>query len=347
MEGQIEKKLMLNRVLFFSVVFITWLVLMVQSSSAAGNIEAGREVFLVCVACHSLEPNQHMTGPSLAGIFGRTSGTIEGFTRYSPAIKLADIIWNLETLDSWLENPQKLIPNNRMPFNGIRDKQARTDLIAFLKDSTEADRSASKNSEARKKTRTRPRLDLKNIVPQRQVKTIRHQGDTYYVTTMAGSSFPFWEFNLRLKTDSSHKGPNVGHPALIPASMRGDRAFVIFSNPSEINAFIEVSEGGQPKPAAPDEGKKKISNTKPNLKNIGSNRQIKSIRYCGDTYHVTTVSGFTVPFWESNLRFKTDSSRKGPNEGVPVIVPSGMRGDRASIIFSNLSEVKVFIKPKC
>ena len=34
-----------------------------------------------------------------------------------------------------------------------------------------------------------------------------------------------------LRTDSSDKGPEPGHPVLIPASMMGDRAFVIFAAP--------------------------------------------------------------------------------------------------------------------
>ncbi len=51
---------------------------------------------------------------------------------------------------------------------------------------------------------------------------------------------PFWEFNFRFKTDTSENGPPEGHPALLRASMRGDRAFVIFASPSEISAFIET-----------------------------------------------------------------------------------------------------------
>jgi cytochrome c len=47
-----------------------------------------------------------------------------------------------------------------------------------------------------------------------------------------------WEFNLRLKTDSSEQGPPEGKPAIIGAGMRGDRASVVFSKPSEISSFI-------------------------------------------------------------------------------------------------------------
>jgi hypothetical protein len=35
------------------------------------------------------------------------------------------------------------------------------------------------------------------------------------------------------------KGPEPGHPVLIPTSMMGDRAFVILAAPEEISGFIE------------------------------------------------------------------------------------------------------------
>ena len=82
-------------------------------------------------------------------------------------------------------------------------------------------------------------MDLKAIGPDDQVASISHCGDTYRVATAAGKTTPFWEFNLRFKTDSSDKGPAKGKPALLPASMGGDRAFVIFSTPIEMSTFIK------------------------------------------------------------------------------------------------------------
>ena len=52
-------------------------------AAAEGDPESGAQHFRVCAACHSLEPGRHLTGPSLAGIWGREAGTVEGFTRYS------------------------------------------------------------------------------------------------------------------------------------------------------------------------------------------------------------------------------------------------------------------------
>jgi len=72
----------------------------------------------------------------------------------------------------------------------------------------------------------------------------------------------------------------------------------------------------------------------PNLKSIEPSHQIKSITYCHDTYRVTTADGKTRAFWERNLRLKTDSSKDGPQNGAPALVPAGMMGDRANVIFA-------------
>ena len=98
---------------------------------SAGDAAAGRQVFRVCGACHSLEPGRTLVGPSLAGLIGRQSGTVEGFD-YSTAMKQAHIIWGPRTLDAYLTDPQKVVPGNRMPFPGLQSALDRRDVIAFL-----------------------------------------------------------------------------------------------------------------------------------------------------------------------------------------------------------------------
>ena len=83
------------------------------------------------------------------------------------------------------------------------------------------------------------------------------------------------------------------------------------------------------------------------LKKLGPDRQVQAIRYCRDTYQVTTADGESWDFWEANLRFKTDSSDTGPLSGKPIIVPAGMMGDRASVFFAAPEEIGVFIKHEC
>ena len=110
-----------------------------EDSRAAGNPQKGSQVFRQCLACHSLEPGRHLTGPSLANIWGRKAGTAKEFYRYSKALRSANITWNAETLDAWLKDPSAFIPNNYMGFAGIESAQARQDLIAYLKVATSSE----------------------------------------------------------------------------------------------------------------------------------------------------------------------------------------------------------------
>jgi cytochrome c len=204
----------------------------------AADIANGERLFRACSGCHSMEPGRHLTGPSLAGAFGRRAGTAEGFRRYSDALKSADLIWMEDTLDAWLTDPKGLIPGNLMTFPGIDDPEARRDLIAFIQAAQSGAPQGSGQGEGG--MMGGPALDdLENLPPENQVDAITYCGDTYRVTTRAGQTIPFWEFNLRFKTDSSDRGPSKGSPALLRASMMGDRAFVIFADPAEISSFIQ------------------------------------------------------------------------------------------------------------
>src|SRR6267142_92532 len=85
----------------------------------------------------------------------------------------------------------------------------------------------------------------------------------------------------------------------------------------------------------------------PNLKKLEPGIQVKSISYCHDTYRVTTADGKTRAFWERNLRFRTDSSKDGPEKGSPAVMPAGMMGDRASVIFAAPDEINKLIETRC
>ncbi len=80
--------------------------------------------------------------------------------------------------------------------------------------------------------------NLKQLDAAERVQAITYCKDTYIVTTANGQQRKFWERNLRLKTDSSSDGPEKKAPALVRAGMMGDRADVIFAEPSEISALI-------------------------------------------------------------------------------------------------------------
>src|SRR5215831_12498351 len=102
-----------------------------MSEANDGDAAAGRQVFRKCQACHSMEPGKNMLGPSLGGLLGRKAGTEAGYN-YSPAMKQADITWDVKTLDTYLADPQKTVPGNKMPFPGLKTDHDRADIIAFL-----------------------------------------------------------------------------------------------------------------------------------------------------------------------------------------------------------------------
>ena len=103
------------------------------AAHAAGDADRGRREFLRCAACHTATPNAHKLGPSLATIWRRRAGTVDGFANYSAALKGAAIVWDESTLDAWLRDPKTLVPGNRMVMGGIGNARIRRDLIEYLK----------------------------------------------------------------------------------------------------------------------------------------------------------------------------------------------------------------------
>jgi cytochrome c len=98
-------------------------------AALAGDAIRGKTVFEKrCTGCHALTTDRE--GPRLQGVFGRPAAFIPGFP-YSAALRQAQIVWNEQTLDRWLSDPDSFIPNSNMDFRVPRP-QERNDLIAYL-----------------------------------------------------------------------------------------------------------------------------------------------------------------------------------------------------------------------
>src|SRR5512139_4339035 len=102
--------------------------------AADGDATRGADIYQRCLACHSLEHNR--SGPRHCGLFGRRAGTLPGYP-YSAAMKKYGETWNAETLDTYLQNPLKVVPGTKMAYAGVKDPQERADLIAYLKQATQ------------------------------------------------------------------------------------------------------------------------------------------------------------------------------------------------------------------
>jgi cytochrome c len=82
-----------------------------------------------CGGCHALDSDKG--GPRLGGVYGRTSASLDGF-QYSDALKKAKIVWKEDTLDRWLTDTEKLVPDNDMTFH-VEKADERREIIAYLK----------------------------------------------------------------------------------------------------------------------------------------------------------------------------------------------------------------------
>ncbi len=100
-------------------------------TALAGDAAAGEKSFAKCKACHAVVAGKNGVGPSLAGVVGRASGSVDGF-KYSDAAKGAGVTWTAETLDKYLADPKGFMPGNKMIFPGLKDAAERANVIAYL-----------------------------------------------------------------------------------------------------------------------------------------------------------------------------------------------------------------------
>lgn len=226
-----------NRLIAYCAVLAMFVVS--ASAAGAGDAARGANVFRACAACHSLAAGEHLTGPSLAGVWRHKAASAKGFARYSQALERSGLVWNADTLDRWLADPEGLVPGTSMTFPGLRDARSRQDLIAYLQHIAEG--KAPVAAQRGGMHGTPSKADLKQAPPEGQVTAISRCRDTYTVTTADAKATKVWEFNMRFKTDSSALGPRPGKPVVVGAGMQGDRASIVFAAPAEISGFIKES----------------------------------------------------------------------------------------------------------
>jgi cytochrome c len=113
-----------------AVMLAALMALAAAQAEADGDAMHGQQIYESrCIACHS--PDANRVGPMHRGVFGRKAGSLVDYT-YSKALKGAAFVWNDETLDKWLTNPQAFVPGQKMNFK-VPKAEDRADVIAYLK----------------------------------------------------------------------------------------------------------------------------------------------------------------------------------------------------------------------
>ena len=106
------------------------LALLWASAAQAADVAHGEALYEGCQDCHSLDKND--VGPRHRGVYGRKAGSLPDYD-YSDGLRNSGLVWNEETLDKWLTDPQAFVPGTKMVFH-LDNPQDRADVIAFLKE---------------------------------------------------------------------------------------------------------------------------------------------------------------------------------------------------------------------
>nr|WP_111300701.1 c-type cytochrome [Paracoccus saliphilus] len=104
---------------------------------ASADVAAGEKEWAKCRSCHQLDGSDGV-GPHLNGVVGREVAGVAGFNYSGAMVEHAAEapVWDPAALQVFIENPRGTVPGTAMSFAGIRDAQARANLIAYLQTSS-------------------------------------------------------------------------------------------------------------------------------------------------------------------------------------------------------------------
>lgn len=99
------------------------------------DVNAGKQVATKCQSCHNFDQGgPNMTGPNLYGVLGRKPGTHPGFA-YSQGMTdfgNSHPVWDFAHINDFITGPQKYIDGTKMTFVGLKQRQDRINVIAYL-----------------------------------------------------------------------------------------------------------------------------------------------------------------------------------------------------------------------
>jgi cytochrome c len=101
------------------------------------DADAGASEFRKCSACHTAEQGgANRVGPHLWGVVDRPIASVPDFS-YSAALQEfsegGSVVWDYDHLSYFIEDPKGHVPGTAMGFAGLRDPEARANVIAYLR----------------------------------------------------------------------------------------------------------------------------------------------------------------------------------------------------------------------
>ena len=100
------------------------------------DLAAGEAVSKKCASCHSFnQGGATLVGPNLYGVVGRKPGSHAGmaYSEGMTAFGGKNAAWDYEHLNGFLIGPQKYITGTKMSFVGLKKREDRINLIAWLR----------------------------------------------------------------------------------------------------------------------------------------------------------------------------------------------------------------------
>jgi cytochrome c len=106
---------------------------------AKADAAKGQSGTKACLACHVFDKGgANKVGPNLWDVVERSKASHEGFA-YSEAMSAhKSEKWAYEELDKFLAGPKAYVPGTKMAYAGIKDPQARADVLAYLQSLSDA-----------------------------------------------------------------------------------------------------------------------------------------------------------------------------------------------------------------
>lgn len=97
-----------------------------------GDVTNGAVIYKqACSQCHQLNAGLNKKGPQLMNIYGAPAAQLKDYN-YSEGLMQSGWVWDAKTLDPYIADAQKAMPDSKMLSDPMPDVKERTDLIAYL-----------------------------------------------------------------------------------------------------------------------------------------------------------------------------------------------------------------------